>query len=1070
VGKENNKPLIFILTKLFMKKLMLLVLAIFTVNVAFAQTKVTGKVTSSSDGQPIPFASVVVKGTMTGVATLDDGTYSLDKVPANATLIFSSIGYNDLEVMVNGRAVVDAVLAPNAESLEEVMVVAYGTAKKGTYTGAASVVKQDEIKDMPTVSFEQALTGKVAGMQITQSSGQAGSASEIRIRGIGSMNASNEPLYVIDGVPVISGDAGQMSDYTYSTNNVMSTLNSSDIESITVLKDAAASALYGSRAANGVILINTKRGKVGRPTITFKASVGITPEWATENYEIASAQDNVDMLYQVFWDYRVSSGYSAQNASEYSLRQLNSKWNQFGYDLSKGDNERFGNITITPRTDGQLKRVDANGNIEFFDWDKAYFRTAVYQTYDLSVSGGNDNSTYYSSFAYTKDQGRVYVNDFDRLSGRVNLNQKVGKHVELATNVSIAYTNHSGYNDTRNTNSNYFMQTRNLLWPLYWPNDYKDGSDWTARYASLAQNLLYYNNLWENTSKTLKLMASETATIKFTDWLNLRSVFSFDNTNVRDHIWYSAEHYSGTSTNGSVTEMNTIYQKIVSSTTLNFAKEFGKHNVSALVGFEAEKNQTDYMRSSGDDLPVSALHTVATAGTLDANAYGWGHSMMSILSKAEYNYDNRYYLSGSFRRDGSSRLGEASRWGNFWSVAGSWRISNEGFMQGQDVISNLRLRASYGVNGTLPSSNYGWRSLASYGYKYMETPGGALANAADASLSWETSYTTNVALEFGFFDNRLTGSVEYFNRDSKDLLQDVPISRVTGFSTTLQNVGRINNHGIEFELSGDIIKTSDWRWTLGMNGSFLKSKVVELYGGEDIIWWDPTGDDDRAKFIYREGESTLAFYGREWAGVEYETGAPMWYSNNDEADRTLNGRNVVYDYTDADEVIIGDATPIVYGGINTDVNWKGLSLALNFNYKVGGDLYDGAEKDIADDGYYWNRIRGQRYFENLWTPSNPTGTEPLIRGTDLEDAMVKGSRHIYDATFLRLKNVTLSYNLPKSILTPIHLSGARVYFTGGNLLTFSKYKLTDPEVNTYGTRGWETPIGKTYTFGVEFSF
>ncbi|MBO4536920.1 MAG: TonB-dependent receptor [Bacteroidales bacterium] len=427
-------------------------------------------------------------------------------------------------------------------------------------------------------------------------------------------------------------------------------------------------------------------------------------------------------------------------------------------------------------------------------------------------------------------------------------------------------------------------------------------------------------------------------------------------------------------------------------------------------------------------------------------------------------------MSASFRRDGSSRLGAASRWGNFWSVAASWRISNEPFMQGQDVISNLRLRASYGVNGTLPSSNYGWRSLAGYNNKYMESPGGSLINAADANLSWETSYTSNFALEFGFFDNRITGSVEYFNRDSRDLLQDVPISTITGFSSTLQNVGSINNHGIEFELAGDIIKNSSFRWSAGINGSFLKSKVTELYGGQDIIWWDPTGDDDRAKFIYREGESTLAFYGREWAGVEATTGANLWYSNNENKDITLNGRNVVYDLTDADEVIIGDANPFLFGGLNTDVAWKGLSLALNFSYKIGGQLANGAWRDVADDGYYWNRIRAQAYFENMWTEYNTAGTQPKLRGTDLEDAMQRSSRHLHDATFLRLKNVTLSYNFPTALTKKISVNNLRVYFTGGNLLTFAKYKDADPEVNQYGTRGWETPIGKNYTFGLEFSF
>ena len=443
---------------------------------------------------------------------------------------------------------------------------------------------------------------------------------------------------------------------------------------------------------------------------------------------------------------------------------------------------------------------------------------------------------------------------------------------------------------------------------------------------------------------------------------------------------------------------------------------------------------------------------------------------MSILSRAEYNYDNRYYASASYRRDGSSRLGASARWGNFWSVAGSWRISNEAFMQDQDVISNLRLRASYGVNGTLPSSNYGWRSLAAYGYPYMTKPGGALANAADANLSWETSYTMNFALEFGLFDNRLNGTVEYFNRDSKDLLQDVPISYVTGFGSTLKNIGSINNHGWEVELSGDIIRNSDFRWSAGLNATFLKSKVVELYDGEDIIWYDPTGSDSRAKFIYREGESTLAFWGYEWAGVEKATGLNIWYSNNDNSDTKLNGRNVVYDFSDADEIVIGNAIPFAYGGINTDLEWKGLTFGLNFIYKLGGHLYDGAWKDMADDGYYWNRIRGQLYFENMWTDYNTDGTEPKILGTDPTDSMQKSTRHLHDASFLRLKTITLGYRLPNKWISKVGLSSARVYFNGGNLLTFSKYKIADPEVNHYGTRGWETPIGKTYTFGLEISF
>ena len=1054
-----------------MKKVLIIALMVLSCSSLFAQNRVTGKVTSSQDGTPIPFASIVVKGTMTGVASNENGAYVLDNVPSNAVLVFSSIGFNDLEVMVNGRGVVDAALSPNAESLEETIVVAYGTAKKGTYTGAASVVKQEAIKDVPTVSFEQALNGKVAGMQITGSSGQAGSAASIRIRGIGSMNASNEPLYVIDGVPAQSGDGGQMSDYIYSTNNVMNSLNPSDIESITVLKDAAASALYGSRAANGVILVTTKRGKEGRPTVSFKASVGITPDWAVKNFEPASVYDNVNALYTIFHDAATRvDGLTDAEATDDAISMLNSRWNRFGYQLSPTGTGAYDPVKIEARTDGQISRTDKNGNLIFFDWMDAYFRKAIYQTYDLSVSGGTQNSNYYTSFSYTKDQGRVYINGFDRISGRVNLNQKVGKYFELATNVAVASTNRTGFNDTINNSDNYFMQSVNLLWPLYWPDNYKDGTPWTSRYQSYGYNLLYYNNLWENNSKSLKLSVNETATIKFTDWLNFRTVFSYDDTRYRDHIYFSPEHYSGTADNGRVNEMSTIYQKIVSSSTLNFNKSFGNHTVSALVGFEAEKNQTDFHRSTGKDLPVSALHTVSTAGSLDASGYNWGNSMMSILSRLEYNYGGKYYASASFRRDGSSRLGPDTRWGNFWSVAGSWRISEEEFMKGQDVIDNLRLRASYGVNGTLPSSNYGWRSLAGYSYQYMGSPGGALVNAADANLSWETSYTYNLALEFGLFNNRLSGSVEYFNRDSKDLLQDVPISTITGFSSTLQNIGEINNHGFEVEINGDIIRNNNFRWSAGINASFIRSRVTKLYDDADIIWYDPTGGDGNTQFLYRVGESTLAIYGREWAGVNPENGDNLWYSNNDKADMQLNGRNVVLDFNDTDEVILGDANPFAYGGINTDIEWKGLTLGLNFLYKIGGQIYDGAVYRLADDGYFWNRIRGKQYLDNVWTPTDHSGIYPQLRGCDLEDAMEYSSRWMHDGSFIRLKTVSLGYTLPTSLVKKVGLDKARLYFNGTNLLTFSKYKWADPEVNAYGTRAFETPIGKTYTFGIELSF
>lgn len=1057
-----------------MTKRLLLFFNLFCCLTAFSQNpiRVSGKVTSAADGTSV-MTSVVVKGTTRGISTDIDGNYVFSNVPSNAVLVFTALGFVKREVPVNGKTVLNVVLQESTQELDAVMVVAYGTAKKGTYTGSASSINQDDIKEVPGTSFDQALSGRLPGVQINRQSGQAGSTPSIRIRGIGSMNASNEPLYVIDGVPAVSGNVGQLSDYTSATNNIMNSINPSDIESITVLKDAAASSLYGSRAANGVVLITTKRGKQGRPVVNLKSSIGLTPEWATDNYEVAGVQEQTNMLYRVFHDLNTSAGRTDEFANTNALTRLNQRFNKHGYYFETAGTGLSENVVIKGMTDGLVNREGT-----YYNWEDALFRTAIFQTNDLSVSGGDLNTTYYSSLSYTKDQSRIKINDFDRITGRINLAQKVGKYVEFISNVNIARSEQTGFNDTRNLGSNYFLQSRNLMFPFYWPTDYKTGNPYIARYGSFAYNPEYYDNEWENSSITRRITANETLNIKILPQLTFRSVFSYDNSQVSDHIYYSPNHFNGSATNGTVSEMTTNINKLVSSSTLNFTKEFDLHGISLLAGFEAEKNKTDFQRASGTDLPSSALHTVATSGAQTASAYSWGNSILSVLSRAEYNYAQRYYASASYRRDGSSRLGPETRWGDFWSVAGSWRISQEEFMKNFETISNLRIRASYGTNGTLPVSDYGWRSLTSYNSKYMGQAGGGISTIADPALTWETNYSTNLALEFGLFGNRLSGTIEYFNRDSKDLLQDVPISLVTGFSSTLKNVGEMNNRGMELELGGDIIRKEDLRWSASVNAAFIRSKVTKLYRNnegeaQNIIWTDPTGGDSRAQFIYQEGQPTLSFYGYEWGGVDTKNGKNIWYVNAEnpqDGEFQHNGRGATYDFTDANFVILGDGTPDVYGGINTDVEYKGISLALNFNYKIGGKLYDGAYKDMADDGYYWERTRSQHYYDNMWTPENPNGTLPKLDGNDLTDPQQYSSRQMHDASFLRLKNITLAYNLPKSFLNKIGVSNARVYANGMNLLTFSKYKIADPEVNQYATRGWETPFGKTYTFGVDFSF
>jgi TonB-linked SusC/RagA family outer membrane protein len=554
---------------------------------SYAQTSIRGTVINSTNKTPLAGVSVLVKGTNTNVVTASDGSYSVS-VPGNATsLIYQFAGYKTLEVAIAGRSAIHIELEENWQQLNDVMVVAYGTAKKTSYTGSASVIRQSDIKDVPATSFQNALVGRTAGLQVTNSSGEAGATPSIRIRGIGSMNASNEPLYVIDGVPVISGDQSSLSNSFIGSNNVMNTINPADIETITILKDAAASSLYGSRAANGVVVITTKRGKKGKPAVHFSSSLGVTPTWATDNYEIGGIQEQTNILYRIFYDNKTSAGQTAAQANTYAVGQLNTRFNKHGYKFATAGTALNDNVNITGMTDGLVNR---EGN--YFNWDKAYFGTGIYQTNDLSVSGGDQNTTYYTSLNYTKDQNRITVNKLDRISGRMNISQKVGKYLEFATNVGIARNTQSGFNDSRNTGANYFFQVRNLLWGYYWPTDYKTGLPFTARFGSLAQNNVYYNDQWNNSTVTKRFSVNETVTVNILPDLNIKSVFSYDNSSLKDHLYYSAIHYNGSSTNGSITEINTNINKLVSSTTANYAKQFGVHSFTLLGGFEVEKNNT----------------------------------------------------------------------------------------------------------------------------------------------------------------------------------------------------------------------------------------------------------------------------------------------------------------------------------------------------------------------------------------------------------------------------------------------------------------------------------------------
>jgi len=1066
-----------------MKRLTALLACLFAVcAIAHAQHQrnIPGRVLDEN-GDPVIGAFVSSEspsGELVGTVTDENGMFNLQGVSDEAKNIsISLLGMKSRTCPIS--SFVDVTLTDDAQALDESIVVAYETVKKSSYSGSVVMLRSDKLENLPVTSFENAIAGKVAGVQISPTTGQVGSISDVRIRGNGSMNAGNEPLYVVDGVPVISGSVGMLNGELFTTNNIMTSLNTEDIESISVLKDAAAASLYGSRAANGVILITTKKGKPGRAKVEFKASVGLSPRWATGNYETASVEENLNMLYMVFYDYAQGhtrtyggvkyDGNTAEGATGYALAQLNGRFNKHGYSLTTAGPGKFQDVIV-----GEYGN-SGRGAGNYFDWDDAYFRTAVYRNYDLTVSGADDKTNYYASIAYTKEDGRLKINSFDRISGRINFSKKIRPWLEMGTNGSISRTKKSGYNDSRDTTSNTYMQTRNLLWGLYWPTNYLDGSPWTDRYGSWGQNYVYYDTQWENYSVNTKVSAIETITIHPLPNFDIVGRFSYDETIVSDHLYYSAEHPYGTTDNGLVREMRTIYDKMVASTTATYHKMFGKHDFSAMGGFEAEKNRTNYTYAQGANLPNSTLHTLSTAANFTASGYEWGYGLASFLLKLDYNFAKKYYASASFRWDGNSRLSPDVRWGAFKSVGFSWRLSQEDFLKDVEWIDELKVRATFGSSGTTPSTNYGFMSLMTYESPYMGNPGGVITSIGNEELKWEKSHTINLGVDFGFLKNRIRGSVEFFNKNSSDLLQDVPISTATGFKSVLMNVGGINNHGLEVQLDGTIMKRREFSWDASFNATFLSSKITQLYDNADIIWYNKRGSTNMAQFIYREGESTLALYGYEWAGVDKTNGKSVYYVNGEYDPSSsdyfkYNGRVATYDYKLANYTVIGDVIPKISGGFSTTMKWKQFDMTASFIYKVGGSLYDAAERDVDDDGYYWERIRSKYYYDNMWTEQNPNGTQPALSGYDRLDSMQYSSRHVYDATFLRMKHFTLGYTIPSSLVSKVRIASARVYFNGSNLLTLSKYKIADPEVNATGTRGWETPIPMTFTLGVDVKF
>lgn len=1013
------------------KKLMLLLTCLLIgIGLVSAQTqRVTGTVTSEEDGQPIIGASVLVKGTNVGTITDVNGKFTLSNVPASArTLVVSFVGMRTQEVAIAPN--LQIVLKTNAEVLDEVMVVAYGTTTKASFTGSASVMRNEDMSAQKQ-SLVKSLEGKMAGVRVGSSTGDPGADQRIQVRGIGSISASSQPLYVVDGVPIVNADATS----GLKSQSLLASLNPDDIESMTVLKDAAAASLYGSRAANGVIIITTKKGKEGKTRISYDGEFGWAEIAVKDAIEPMSASELKDYYFEALKNYRIIRG-----------KKTEAEAIQFAQD-NIGD--FFWNYDSTNDT----------------DWSKEVYRSGFSTNHQVALSGGSDKTKFYTSFGYNKVNGTVKGSMFERYSGRVNLDQQINDWLKIGVKQMISYTNTEGHRDQNEQAQGFATTTAlSILYSL------DPTATVTLPDGSYNPNVSFGKNSNPNLmlgsstgpyaetidSKMMRSMTNVEGEIKLPYNFTLRSIFGYDYMDNKEREFWAPQSVNGASYNGLGERWSYTNKTLTSSTTLNYANSFGLHNLNALAGFEVEDRNRLYIFAASKNYSTNKLPELSNGQAYDDASSTLESSIMSYLGNVNYNYDNRYYLSASFRRDGSSRLAADNRWANFWSVSGSWRISSEKFMQENPLFSDLKLRASYGTNGNLPVDYFGYMptytTAAGYG------TAGALfwIQRDNSTLTWEKSKNFNVGIDWTLY-NRVSLTVEYYNKLTTDLLFQTPTSYVTGFKNQWENLGKLTNSGIEFTVSSQNIQAKDFTWTTDFNLTKQKIEVTELPDGSDVQYGDGN------MYLLREGESMHTFFLPQHKGVNPETGLmEFWIDPNDES------KGVTEYYSRAGKTIVGKAVPDWLGGITNRFTYKNFDLSFMISYQFGADMFDypgyfltysdgvrvgsfNMNKSVA--GKYWKKAGDQTEFPR-----------PIYGNPYRSDKF--SSREIHSTDNIRVRDITFGYRVPisKSIVNNL-----RLYFRASNpFLIYNATKGVDPDVDVNGYRQTDTPPTRSFVFGLNF--
>ena len=1003
---------------------LLVTMVVFGVGSALGQTKtVSGKVTSSDGNQPLPGVNVFVKSSPTiGTMTDIDGNFTLKNIPANAKIIvIRFVGYQTLELPVSS-SFGNVILQTETQKIDEVIVVGYGVQKKGTFTGAASVVKSASIQNQPITSADKALQGSAPGLVTQSTSGQPGSGQKIIIRGIGSITAGTDPLWIIDGVPVATGNYGLMTSTgqtDYSDNsNVLAGLNPNDIESMTVLKDASATSIYGSRAANGVILVTTKKGKSGKTIYNLSIQTGVS----------SRTNDKLKML-------------NRDQYMEYMYDAAPASW---GYTSVQDAIDDF--KTIFP--------VDKDGNLYDFDWMKAAYDDAA-PTYnaDFSARGGNDKTKFYVSASYMDQTGIVKDNSYlKRYTFRTNIDNTPNDWVKFGVNTTLSLTDQS----TPLTTSSYYanpVMASVMLPPV--DAGIIDGEP-VFKPVSMSANFLSYAKYNKQESRNYRAITNAYAEVNLLKDLTYKAQFGVDFMTINENQWDDMKVSGNTAVDkGGRASASNVENMILNVTnTLQYSKTFlEKLNTNILVGHEIQSENYRDLYGSIEGFPSSDFKQLGSGtNPTDASGSRSQSRLASLISKADLNWDSKYYISASLRRDGSSRFGLNNRYANFWSIGGSWTISNEDFIKSIEWINSLKLRASYGTQGNSSIGRYASLGLYSGGYNYNGMPGTAPSQISNNDLTWESQKSFNVGLDFQTFQGRFGGTVEFYEKNTDDLLLSTPLSSTTGFTSTTKNIGSIRNRGVEVSLNGTPLKIADFTWTVDANVSKNINEVTKLNNGQDI---------SNGYKIIREGEDIQSFYTFPWAGVNIADGRPMWYDQNGEIIYSPSGGNF-------QKAICGSAAPKWTGGLTNTFSYKGLQISAQIYFQYGNKIMDSQFRMFESFG-------GRSLFNqdinalNRWKkPGDVTDyPKPVYGNTTYYTAT---DRYLFDGSFIRLRNLNISYSLPKEWVSKIKMDNVRIFAQGNNLLTITKYKGFDPEVGISGEPWFGYPNVKTISIGLDVKF